>query len=185
MNSHRSYTQSNKKNILSGIKDNTLFKLDLKNMKKNEYKNYYKSDLNGNATVRDCHKILVDNIMDIYDVLDWCFRYRETAPNYTNKNSSRSHSIFTLHIKLIENDFPNMMEEIKSDKKTINGSITFIDLAGSEKFADKEYTTDERFDEGVFINSSLSALSRVILSKTNNEQHIPYRDNKLTRALEP
>jgi len=82
--------------------------------------------------------INVDNILDVYDILDYCFKYRETAPNYTNKNSSRSHSIFTLYIKLTENSYSSKIEEIKANKPSINGAITFVDLAGSEKFSDKE-----------------------------------------------
>jgi len=74
---------------------------------------------------------------------------------------------------------------LTGDKKTIKGSITFVDLAGCEKFNDKNYDTDSRFDEAVFINSSLTALGRVVLAKTRNESHIPYRDNKLTRLIEP
>jgi len=62
---------------------------------------------------------------------------------------------------------------MSGDKKTIKGSITFVDLAGCEKFNDKNYDTDQRFEEAVHINSSLTALGRVVLAKTRNDQHIP------------
>lgn len=73
---------------------------------------------------------------------------------------------------------------MSGDKKTIKGSITFVDLAGCEKFNDKNQDTDQRFEEAVHINSSLTALGRVVLAKTRNDQHIPQRDNKLTRLIE-
>ncbi|KAF9438508.1 hypothetical protein BGZ76_007316 [Entomortierella beljakovae] len=60
--------------------------------------------------------------------------------------------------------------------------LNLIDLAGSEKAASNE----ERRKEGAFINKSLLTLGTVI-SKLTEERgaHIPYRDSKLTRILQP
>jgi len=88
-------------------------------------------------------------------------------------NSSRSHSIFTIYITLVEPSNSQFDDVITGDKKTIKGSITFVDLAGCEKFGDKNYDTDSRFDEAVHINGSLTALGRVVLAKTRLESHIP------------
>jgi hypothetical protein len=73
-----------------------------------------------------------------------------------------------------------------------------IDLAGSEKAS----TQDLRRKEGAFINKSLLTLGTVIsrltaastentsptpysTPSTSNANHIPYRDSKLTRLLQP
>lgn len=66
-----------------------------------------------------------------------------------------------------------------------------IDLAGSEKASAQEL----RRKEGAFINKSLLTLGTVISkltsstitpgSETMSTSHIPYRDSKLTRLLQP
>lgn len=59
-----------------------------------------------------------------------------------------------------------------------------IDLAGSQKVRQTK-VTEERFKESRHINSSLSALALVIkqLSKSHNN-HINFRNKKLTRLLQ-
>ncbi len=68
-----------------------------------------------------------------------------------------------------------------------------IDLAGSER-ASADYTPKDnwtieeiRRKEGGFINKSLLTLANVIskLSDKQEAAHIPYRDSKLTRILQP
>ena len=61
--------------------------------------------------------------------------------------------------------------------------LNLIDLAGSEKAS----SIAERRKEGAFINKSLLTLGTVIakLSESpQSQQHIPYRDSKLTRMLQ-
>ncbi|KAI8811695.1 P-loop containing nucleoside triphosphate hydrolase protein [Cladochytrium replicatum] len=90
-----------------------------------------------------------------------------------NEHSSRSHTIF-------------QMVRVSPSTK-LRGAVTIsqlnlIDLAGSEKA-----TTDlDRRKEGSFINKSLLTLGNVI-SKLTEEKggHIPFRDSKLTRILQP
>jgi centromeric protein E len=74
-------------------------------------------------------------------------------------------------------------------------SLSLVDLAGSESV--KLHGSDEaRRQEGHYINKSLMALGKVVYAlseqgkqkdnKINNSpQHIPYRDSKLTRLLQP
>ena len=66
-----------------------------------------------------------------------------------------------------------------------SSKLNLIDLAGSESA-----TTDaNRAKEGAFINKSLLTLATVISKltepKTSSTNHIPYRDSKLTRLLQP
>ena len=95
--------------------------------------------------------------------------------NY-NDVSSRSHSIFRIIVE-------------SKNKSDINGGavrtsyFNLVDLAGSENAT--KAGSIARAKESSFINKSLLALGTVIykLSEGNNE-HIPYRDSKLTRLLE-
>jgi len=87
-----------------------------------------------------------------------------------NRESSRSHSIFTLSLS----------------SKALCPKFTIVDLAGSErqKFSD---AAGERLKEAGKINKSLLALNNVINSLVDASQgkarHIHYRDSKLTFLL--
>ena len=95
-----------------------------------------------------------------------------------NKNSSRSHCIFSIMIHMKEPS-PEGEDFIKI------GKLNLVDLAGSENIgrsgADK---MQARKQEACMINKSLLALGRVITALTENSPHIPYRESKLTRLLQ-
>lgn len=101
-----------------------------------------------------------------------------------NTQSSRSHAIFTLHIKqqrlVTDNeDYPNEFE-------TLTAKFHFVDLAGSERLK-RTGATGDRAKEGISINCGLLALGNVISAlgdKSKKALHIPYRDSKLTRLLQ-
>lgn len=68
----------------------------------------------------------------------------------------------------------------------ISSTLTIIDLAGSEKsyysnINKKMKNTLQK--EGSNINKSLLALGNCIQSLEKGENHIPYRDSKLTRII--
>lgn len=58
-------------------------------------------------------------------------------------------------------------------------SVSLVDLAGSESAKTSEHLTETKS-----INKSLSALGSVILALYNKNQHIPYRNSKLTYLLQ-
>lgn len=91
-----------------------------------------------------------------------------------NERSSRSHSVFTLQIK----------GENVQQKVVITGALNLCDLAGSERLS-KSQATGSTLTETKHINKSLSALSDVFLSLSNNNKHIPFRNSKLTYLLQP
>lgn len=63
--------------------------------------------------------------------------------------------------------------------------LNLVDLAGSER-ADATGATGSRLKEGSHINKSLLTLSMVINKLSEDpDQHINYRDSKLTRILSP
>lgn len=59
--------------------------------------------------------------------------------------------------------------------------LNLVDLAGSERLTDSKH---DNVTETGSINKSLFLLSNVISKLAENQQHIPYRDSKLTRLLE-
>ncbi|EDV40791.1 uncharacterized protein Dana_GF23742 [Drosophila ananassae] len=97
---------------------------------------------------------------------------RTQHPTDANAESSRSHAIFQVHIRITER---------KTDtKRTVK--LSMIDLAGSERAASTK-GIGVRFKEGASINKSLLALGNCINKLADGLKHIPYRDSNLTRIL--
>ncbi len=67
-------------------------------------------------------------------------------------------------------------------------TLSLVDLAGSEN-AKMTNSKGDRAREAKFINQSLLTLSTIIQrlseDKPGRKQHMPYRDSKLTRLLQP
>ncbi|KAJ3992372.1 kinesin-like protein [Lentinula boryana] len=157
---------------------------------------------------------VVTSIKGVKDVLKRGESHRRTACTDWNERSSRSHSIFRLVIESREradtsnNSAPSPVSgratpsgrqtpgpggnhggpRLQSrDGRSVQTSVlSLIDLAGSEKAtSDKERTR-----EGKYINTSLLTLGTVIGKLSDNatkqkNDHIPFRDSKLTRLLQP
>ncbi|XP_074569890.1 kinesin-like protein KIN-5A [Curcuma longa] len=132
-------------------------------------------DGKGGVFVRGLEEEVVYTSDEIYRILDKGSAKRRTAETLLNKQSSRSHSIFsiTIHIKEIT---PDGEELIKS------GKLNLVDLAGSENIS-RSGARDGRAREAGEINKSLLTLGRVINTLVEHSGHIPYRDSKLTRLL--
>jgi len=104
------------------------------------------------------------------------WKNRATGATLMNADSSRSHSIFTINVE--------MMQTTGSDQHIRKGKLNLVDLAGSERQA-KTQATGDRLKEATKINLSLSALGNVISALVDGKsKHIPYRDSKLTRLLQ-
>lgn len=95
---------------------------------------------------------------------------RATAATVGNDRSSRSHAV--TKIELIGT------HAVKNEVSI--GSINLVDLAGSES-----PKTSIRMNETKNINRSLSELTNVILALLQKQDHIPYRNSKLTHLLMP
>ncbi|CAK9000649.1 Kinesin-like protein KIF17 (KIF3-related motor protein) [Durusdinium trenchii] len=111
---------------------------------------------------------------EVHELLDFGAKNRAVGATSMNANSSRSHAVFTLDIRLSYSG---------EAAKDLQSRIHFVDLAGSEK-QKKTNATGERLQEGIAINQSLSSLSRVIqaLSGSSGIQPV-FRESKLTMLL--
>lgn len=148
------------------------------NASKDDYsaKHDIKKDAQGNMYVTEINKISVDpeDFQQIISIMELAAQHRSTSSTLMNDRSSRSHAIFTLHLKAF-----NPLQGIE-----LNGTLNLVDLAGSERI-DKSGVTGNELKEAVAINKSLSSLADVFTALSNKQSHIPFRNSKLTYLLQP
>ncbi|KMZ64613.1 Kinesin-like protein [Zostera marina] len=124
-----------------------------------------------------------DQVLQLIKLGEANRRFGETN---MNARSSRSHTIFRM---IIESSLKEQgSSDDISDADAIRVSVlNLVDLAGSERIS-KTGAGGVRLKEGKYINKSLMILGNVInkLSESGKQRgHIPYRDSKLTRILQP
>lgn len=135
-----------------------------------------KEDPQKGVFVKDLTCIIVKSIPEIERAMNYGTNNRKTAATAMNSDSSRSHSLFTIYIETAE--------EINGEQRIKAGKLNLVDLAGSERQS-KTKATGATLKEGIKINLSLTALGNVISALVDGkQQHIPYRDSKLTRLLQ-
>nr|GME06320.1 kinesin-like protein KIN-14Q [Ipomoea batatas] len=115
----------------------------------------------------------VNNMNEVWEVLQTGSNSRAVGSTNANEHSSRSHCIHCVMVK---------------GENLLNGECTrsklwLIDLAGSERIAKTE-VQGERLKETQNINRSLSALGDVISALANFLLSIAYRNSKLTHLLQ-
>ena len=122
---------------------------------------------------------------------------RRTSSTQYNARSSRSHAVVQIVVESRERMAGgNAMQDSKRAAMLPGGvrvsTLSLIDLAGSERAAENK----ERRQEGAHINKSLLTLGTVIARLSGDKdkngnptdkdgKHLPYRDSKLTRLLQP
>ena len=114
---------------------------------------------------------------DIVEIILQGTKNRKKGSHDLNKDSSRSHTILTVYLI---SEFQSGGESYKK-----YGKISFVDLAGSERLKET-HSKGGMVKETGNINKSLFVLGKVISSLTDKKstnQHIPYRDSKLTMLL--
>ena len=115
---------------------------------------------------------------EMQDIVDFANAVRTTHNTVTNETSSRSHAICNFVIKI---------EGKREDEEY--AKLTLVDLAGSERATETQSNDKSRLAEGAEINKSLLALKECIRAldvrkaKGNNDQHVPFRNSKLTLVL--
>ncbi|XP_021345803.1 kinesin-like protein KIF17 isoform X2 [Mizuhopecten yessoensis] len=119
----------------------------------------------------------VHNVTECERIMEKGWKNRATGATLMNADSSRSHSIFTINLEMIQ-------EDDEGEEHIRAGKLNLVDLAGSERQS-KTGATGDRLKEATKINLSLSALGNVISALVDAKtKHIPYRDSKLTRLLQ-
>ncbi|CCI46172.1 unnamed protein product [Albugo candida] len=115
------------------------------------------------------------HLLQVDAIIQSGLRLRATYETKMNAVSSRSHTVFTLHI----------FQHLKDTEEIIYGMLNMVDLAGSERLKKSE-SDGQRLKEALHINSSLSAVGKVVMSldPESGYSYIPYRDSKLTRLLQ-
>jgi len=148
----------------------------LRNERSNELKHEIKVDQQGRRTVTDLTLTPLEptNLNEIEEVMRLASKHRSVASTDMNNHSSRSHSVFTLHLTAIHPE----------QRKSIKGVLNLVDLAGSERL-NRSGAVGDRAKEAMSINKSLSSLTNVFVSIGKKASHIPFRNSKLTYLLQP
>ncbi|CAB4291822.1 unnamed protein product [Prunus armeniaca] len=89
-----------------------------------------------------------------------------------NAEGSRSHAILSIFIESTNLQLQSVGR----------GKLSFVDLAGSERNK-KSRSSGSELKEAQSFNKSLSALGDVIKALSERNQHIPYRNGKLTMLM--
>uniref|UniRef100_A0A663DW68 Kinesin family member 15 n=1 Tax=Aquila chrysaetos chrysaetos TaxID=223781 RepID=A0A663DW68_AQUCH len=121
---------------------------------------------------------VLSSAAEAYQVLTMGWRNRRVASTSMNRESSRSHAVFTITVESMEKN-----REIVNIRSSL---LNLVDLAGSERQKDT-HTEGLRLKEAGNINRSLSCLGQVITALVDvgngKQRHICYRDSKLTFLL--
>ncbi|XP_022766439.1 kinesin-like protein KIN-7N [Durio zibethinus] len=129
---------------------------------------------------------IVNNAEQVMKLLESGEVNRHFGETNMNARSSRSHTIFRMVIESKGKDTGSSGDYSSSDAVRVS-VLNLVDLAGSERIA-KTRAGGVRLKEGKYINKSLMALGNVINKLSDGAKqraHIPYRDSKLTRILQP
>lgn len=141
-----------------------------------ELKHEIKKDAQNGVYITDVTMLEVDpnDNEQVDSIIETAARNRSVGTTAMNERSSRSHSVFALHLRATN----------PSQGIVLKGTLSLVDLAGSERL-DRSLATGAQMKETVAINKSLSALTDVFVAIGNKQTHIPFRNSKLTYLLQP
>ncbi|ETL86130.1 hypothetical protein, variant 1 [Phytophthora nicotianae] len=122
-----------------------------------------KKDAKGGVYVPGLTMVDVTAIDQVEVLMERASRARSVACTDMNAQSSRSHSVFTLHLQGV-NDKDGVM---------LNGQLNLVDLAGSER-ASRSNVSGDRLKETQAINKSLSCLADVFNAIGNKASHVSF-----------
>ncbi|XP_024885662.1 protein claret segregational-like, partial [Temnothorax curvispinosus] len=115
---------------------------------------------------------------ELHEYLRTAQHNREVAATQSNKRSSRSHLV--ARMRLIGT------RVTKQGSISTIGNLNLVDLAGCERLTTERPPSPNReLAAAKYINTSLANLGNVILALSKKQEHVPYRNSKLTRLLEP
>uniref|UniRef100_UPI00398F30AF kinesin-like protein KIFC3 n=1 Tax=Pristiophorus japonicus TaxID=55135 RepID=UPI00398F30AF len=130
-------------------------------------------DGSGQLHVPGLRHVGVTRYEEIGKVLALGRRNRVTQSTHMNEHSSRSHALLTITVS---------GTETRTNTRT-QGKLNLVDLAGSERVW-KSGAEGDRLKEAQNINRSLLALGDVIQALRAKQNHVPFRNSKLTYLLQ-
>lgn len=140
-----------------------------------------KRDRDGKSYVDGLAEVPIDGrdadvgMGQLANLMESAARSRSVASTKMNAQSSRSHSVFMLHLRGYNED----------SGAVVHGALNLCDLAGSERLDRSGAGTDaKRLKETQAINKSLSCLGDVFNALATGASHVPYRNSKLTYLLQ-
>ncbi|KAK3579189.1 hypothetical protein CHS0354_022725 [Potamilus streckersoni] len=139
---------------------------------------HMRESMKAGAFVEGLQEVVIRDASEAYQTLNQGWINRTVASTSMNRESSRSHAVFSIVI------------ESKAEKEGVKlvktSQLNLVDLAGSERQKDTN-ASGQRLKEASNINQSLSTLGNVINSLVScangKTKHVPYRDSKLTFLL--
>lgn len=120
-----------------------------------------KKDAKGGVHVPDLTLVDVIAMEQVEALMERASRARSVACTDMNAQSSRSHSVFTLHLQGVN----------EAEGVSLDGKLNLVDLAGSER-ASRSNVSGDRLKETQAINKSLSCLADVFTAIGNKSSHV-------------
>ncbi|XP_068617155.1 kinesin-like protein KIF23 [Brachionichthys hirsutus] len=145
-----------------------------------------REDQNHIMYVAGCTEVEVKSTDEAFEVFWKGQKKRRIANTQLNRESSRSHSVFT--IKLAQAPLDADGDHILQDKNQVSVSqLCLVDLAGSERTS-RTRAEGSRLREAGNINQSLMTLRTCIEVLRENQmcgtnKMVPYRDSKVTHLF--
>ena len=141
---------------------------------------------------------VIESEGDVYELMTLAEKNKTVKGTDMNERSSRSHTVLCVHASIyvhthtrthahthmhIHTQVFQLRIKAVRGAETLQGSLHLVDLAGSERLA-KSNASGERLKETCNINKSLSCLGGVFTAIAKKQQHVPFRDSKLTFLLQ-
>ncbi|XP_027500349.1 kinesin-like protein KIF7 [Corapipo altera] len=148
-----------------------------------------REDDKGNIVLCGVKESEVEGLDEVLSLLEMGNTAKHTGATHINRQSSRSHTIFTVTMEQRRGagrlPLHHHPPSVPAAGQVLVSKFHFVDLAGSERIV-KTGNTGERLKESIQINCGLLALGNVISALGDPRRkttHIPYRDSKITRIL--
>ncbi|XP_066052505.1 kinesin-like protein KIF7 isoform X3 [Chamaea fasciata] len=148
-----------------------------------------REDDKGNIVLCGVKESEVEGLDEVLSLLEMGNTAKHTGATHINRQSSRSHTIFTVTMEQRRGagrlPLHHRAPALPAAGQVLVSKFHFVDLAGSERIV-KTGNTGERLKESIQINCGLLALGNVISALGDPRRkttHIPYRDSKITRIL--
>ncbi|KAF8376555.1 zen-4 [Pristionchus pacificus] len=140
-------------------------------------------DANQMVYVGKLKEVEVSNADEALQLLKQGDNRRKVCDTLLNKESSRSHSVFTIRLVMAPSEEEELYP-VQDASRIIVGQLSLVDLAGSER-AKRTLNTGDRLNEAAKINQSLMTLRQCFEKLRKNQRRVlqesvPYRDTKLT-----